>query len=294
MSADLIFGNASARTLGMARIWVFGLAAISRLLFPLWEICLLPDYSAVGIMRLLGADYWIPLLTPPAAVAIQGGTVALLLAAAAGVGPYRLIATLACIALTVSEGMARGVGHIPHSNLSLIFVAYVLASFPSATDAFSLTGKGKPQRTNPAEYQSALVVACLVFLIPYSLVAVRRMMLGGWEIYTDHSILVSIATRDGEIGELGGWGVKACESKLFGWMLVIGFPFVTLVEWLSPLCLFSRWFRWIWVSVMIGFHIGVGIVMGGWFPYNLGLIPLLAAGFNPFHRRNGEGSSAAS
>jgi hypothetical protein len=131
----------------------------------------------------------------------------------------------------------------------------------------------------------------LVFLIPYSLVAVRRMMLGGFGIYFDNSILLAIATRDGEIGEVGGWGIRACESELFGWMLVIGFPVVTLVELLSPLCLFSKWFRWIWVGVMIGFHIGVGVLMGGWFPYNLGLIPLLAAGFNPFRRRDGDVSS---
>ena len=288
MAGNLIFDHASARTLGMARIWVFGLAAISRLLFPLWEVCHLPDYSAVGIMRLLGADHWIPLLTPSAAVAIQGGTVALLLAAAAGAGPYRLIAPLACVALTVSEGMARGVGHIPHSNLALIFVAYVLASFPSATDSLSLTGKRRTRSTGAAEYQSVLVATSLTFLIPYSLVAVRRIMLGGLEIYSDNSILAAIATRDGELGEVGGWGIRACESGFFGWMLVIGFPIVTLIELLSPLCLFSKWFRWIWVAVMIGFHLGVGILMGGWFPYNIALIPLLAGGFDPFRRRGGE------
>jgi len=53
---------------------------------------------------------------------------------------------------------------------------------------------------------------------------------------------------------------------------------------LTPLCLFSSWFRWIWLAVMIPFHISTGFLMGIWFPYSMALVPMLLGGFDPFRR----------
>ena len=38
--------------------------------------------------------------------------------------------------------------------------------------------------------------------------------------------------------------------------------------------------------MIVPFHIGVGFLMGIWFTYNLALIPLLIAGFDPFRGRD--------
>ena len=283
----MLHDHATARTLGMARIWVFGLAAISRIYSPIWEVYYLPDYYPVGIMNLLGANLWVPLLNLPLLIAIQVLTVGLLVAVAAGIGPYKLLAPLACIALTINEGMIRGDGIIPHSHMILLLTTYVLCAFPSA-DGLTFFRRPDRQLADSVMYRAALVAASLVMAFTYMFAAVRRFSAGGISIYLDDSILCATALRDAELGSAGGLGVWACETFLIAWALRIGFPVVTLLEFLAPMYVFSKRFRWIWIAVMVPFHIGTGFLMGIWFTYNLALIPLLVAGFDPFRSRDAQ------
>jgi hypothetical protein len=281
----MLHDTANANSLGMVRIWVFGLAAVSRLLTPVWEVCLLPDVQPVGVMRWLGTRNWAPLLTIEMAYTIQAITIGLLLLAAAGIGRYVVIAPLACLALILSEGLIRVEGILPHANIILIFCTFVLACFPAA-DGLTLFRRKTPNSTNPGIYRAALVTLTLVFSITYLLAAARRFSSSGIDIYFDDSILYATAWRDAERGDAGGLGIWLCESWLGGWSLRLGFPVVTLLEFLTPLCLFSKWFRWTWIAVMVPFHIGAGVLMGIWFTYNLALIPVLIAGFDPFCHRS--------
>lgn len=280
----MLHDQASARTLGMARIWVFGLAAISRLFCPVWEISYLPDYYPVGVMRLLGAEFWVPLINVPIGIGIQALTIALLLSVAAGVGRYRLLAPLACIALTITEGIVRGRGVIPHAHMILLLSTYILCWFPAA-DALTLVRRRTPRPADPLMYRAPLLAASLVMAITYVLPAARRFADGGIEIFIDDTILCATATRDAELGSSGGLGIWACQTAWVAWTLRFGFPIVTLAELLSPLCIFSKRFRWVWVAVMVPFHVGTGFLMGIWFSYNILLIPLLMVGFDPFRRR---------
>jgi hypothetical protein len=282
----VLHDQATARSLGLARILVFSLAAASRLSLPLWEVCCLSEYRPAGVMRLLGAAWWVPRMTPAGAVVIQALTVGLLLAVAAGARPYRWLAPAACLALTVSEGILRGYGQFPHRYIILLLLAYLLCGFPAA-DALSLFPPRTRRTTDPRLYQAALVSATLLFCLTYSLTAARRLSSGGLAIYFDDTILCATATRDAELGAAGGWGLWACESVAAAWMLRLGFPLVTLLELLAPLCVFSKPFRWGWIAVMAPFHVGTGLLMGIWFTQNLALFPLLVGGLDPFRRRTG-------
>jgi hypothetical protein len=279
----MLHDKANAYTLGMVRIWIFGLAALSRVPTPVWDICALPDYQPNGIMRLLGAYYWAPLITPVVAYCIQALTIGLLIAAAAGIRPWRIVAPLACLALTLSEGLIRGTEVMSHANIILILCTWVLACFPAADALRLFPGKRQPFRPL-AQYQAALFTLSMVFCVTYLFAGARRLSTSGIDIYLDDSILRATALRDAELGPAGGLGIWACESVFVGWALVIGFPLVTLLELLSPLCIFSTRFRWMWIAVLFPFHIGIGFLMGIWFPYNLALIPVLIAGFDPFRR----------
>jgi len=279
----MLHDKANAYSLGMVRIWVFGLAAFSRFRTPVWEVPEIPNYQPLGIMRLLGAHYWAPLITPEVAYVIQALTVGLLIFVAAGVGPYRLLAPLACLALIFTEGLIRGSEVTSHANVILILCTSALACFPAA-DALTLFPP-KNQVPRPlAQYRAALVTLSLIFCTTYLFVAARRLSSSGIGIYFDDSILSATALRDAELGAAGGLGKWSCESVFAAWSLRLGFPLVTLFEFLTPLCIFSTWFRWIWMAVMIPFHIGAGLMMGIWFPYNFALIPVLIAGFDPFRR----------
>lgn len=279
----MLHERSTARTLGLARICVFGLAALSRLFTPLWEACLLPDYQPPTLLRLLGAEGWAPLISFELAVGIQALTMGLLLVVAVGIGPYRLLAPMACVALTLTEGLLRGTGIPTHANLILLLSAYVLVFFPAA-DALTLMHRSGLPRTPPAQYQAALVTLSLVFCATYLFVGARRLSASGIEIFFDDSILTATAVRDAELGQSGGLGLMMCESVWGGWALRVGFPLITLLELLTPLCLFSRWFRWIWLTAMVPFHFGTGWLMGIWFPYHLALIPILIADLDPFRQ----------
>ncbi len=287
----MLHDQATARSLGMVRICVFGLAAVSRVYCPVWEVAYIPNFHAVGILRLLGADLWVPLITPAVAMGIQTATIGLLLSAAAGIRPYRYLAPLACIALTISEGMVRGRNFIPHSHMILLLSSYILCCFPAA-DALTLFRQRNLKPADPVMYRAPLVAASLVLAFTYMLAAGRRFSNAGIMIYFDDSILCATAARDAELGSTGGWGVWACESLVLAWSLRLGFPVVTILEFLSPLYVFSKRFRWIWIAVLVPFHIGTGLLMGIWFSYNLLLIPILVAGWDPFRRRNSLGSQA--
>ncbi|HQR08606.1 MAG TPA: hypothetical protein PLN21_17405 [Gemmatales bacterium] len=279
----MLHDRANAYSLGMVRIWVFSLAALSRVLTPVWEVCMLPNYQANGVMRLLGAYYWAPLITPQIAYGIQAFTIGLLIAAAAGIRPYRILAPLACLTLIISEGLIRGSEVMSHANIILILCTCALACFPAA-DALTLFPITR-QPTRPlAQYRAALFTLSMVFCVTYLFAGARRLSTSGIEIYFDDSILRATALRDAELGPAGGLGIWACESVFVGWALRIGFPIVTLLEFLAPLCIFSARFRWLWIAVLFPFHIGIGLLMGIWFPYNLALIPVLIAGFDPFRR----------
>lgn len=82
----MLYANATAKTLGMLRFWVFGCAAVSRVFRPAWEAYYIPDYFSVGIMRLTGAQSWVPALSLQGAIAIQVLTIGLLVAVALGIG----------------------------------------------------------------------------------------------------------------------------------------------------------------------------------------------------------------
>jgi hypothetical protein len=288
----VLHNQATARSLGMARIIVFGLAAVSWVYCPVWEVAYIPEFYGLGVMRLLGADLWVPLLTPEVAMGIQAVTIGLSLLVAAGIGPYRRLAPLACIALTISEGMACGLGMICHARTILILTSYILCWFPAA-DALTLMRQRNLRPARPVMYRAPLIAASLVMSSTYLMIAARRLSSGGLAIYLDDSILCATAARDAELGSAGGLGIWACETAVIAWALRLSFPVVTIFELLSPLCVFSKRFRWIWIAVMVPFHIGTGLLMGIWFPYNLALTPILVAGFDPFRRRDSPGREEA-
>ena len=55
----------------------------------------------------------------------------------------------------------------------------------------------------------------------------------------------------------------------------LGFAVTTFFELLSPLCLLSRHFRYVWVAVIVSFHVGTRLLMNIFFWHNLLLMAVL-------------------
>jgi hypothetical protein len=66
-----------------------------------------------------------------------------------------------------------------------------------------------------------------------------------------------------------GFGKLLLEYPMLDSMFKIGFPIITLFEVLAPICLFSRWFRYAFLFLMIPFHFLSWLFMEVFFWENL-------------------------
>lgn len=66
-----------------------------------------------------------------------------------------------------------------------------------------------------------------------------------------------------------GFGRSLLESPIFNSILNWGFSVITLFEVFAPVCLFSRWFRSVFLGVMIPFHFLSWLFMEVFFWANL-------------------------
>lgn len=270
MSAgDLLHRNASAESLALARIAVFGMWLWNVANASLVQLGRLPIdlLEPLGPLRLIPAAAWADLCSPPALFALQACLIVCLVALVLGVGPFRAIAALTCALLVVEQGVVRAVGYMTHGELAMLYAAMVLAAFP-CTDAFAL----RPPRHGPRDpvlYRAPLVAGGLSLCLTYALCAAHRFDAGGLGIFLDGTILSRVALR---AAERGGLGLMAIEHPWLGWIVLIGFPVSTVFELLSPLALFHRAFRYAWLVVIASFQIAVSLLMVISFRANLVLL----------------------
>ena len=178
----------------------------------------------------------------------------LLTLSALGVPFYRVFALSACVLLTFYQGFIRSFAESSHADLAALYVAYIVAIFPAA-DALSL-GRARTGRFAPSLYPAAMLTATGAFLATYMFVGVRRLLAGGFEIFTNGTILRVVGDRASTPDYLGTpFGLSVLQSPGLSFVLSIGFVIVTIFEVLSFLCLISTPFRVGWIAVMLSFHI---------------------------------------
>lgn len=274
-TTGMLHGDATARTLGVVRAWVFFLWLADVLKDPLDGLATLPRevLEPMGLLRLVPEAVWELLLHADVLAAGRWLLAVVLLLVVLGVRPYRPIAIVACSLLTLVNGLIHGFTYLSHAELAPLAVAWVLAIFPAA-DGFAL---GRPKRPSPVSVQRlGLVTVTLVFCSTYAFVAIFRLSVGGIEIFLDGTILQYVSSRSAEPGWVsGGWGLLALEHRSLGLALQAGFPLVTLFELASPLCLFFPWLRRTWLLVMLVFHVLTWWLMQLLFLHNMLLIPAL-------------------
>jgi len=176
--------------------------------------------------------------------------------------------------MTLCTGIHESFGSILHSRLGTLYAAYVLAAFPSA-DGISIC----PRRTaaSAALHRAPIIAIILVLCTVYSFVGLRRLTAGGIKIFLDDTIIYLTVLRSMQMRTAGGiaFGQLLLDYPLLAWMVRLGFPLVTLLELLAPLCLFNSSFRRFWLVIMVPFHFATGLFMGIWFIQNSILVGML-------------------
>jgi len=255
---ELIHEHAGPRLLGLTRLGIFALWVVKLLLDPLWRLADLPRdmFRPVGVLNLFSSGAIDALFRPESLFFFLAATI-VVTGLAAFQRWFLVTSTLAAVLLTVYSSLIRSFGPAVHTDIVLLLAVYALAAFAWAD--FLQTKFGKPsavidRRYNCNSYPLVTIVALLC--LSYCLVGLNRLISGGITVFTSDTMeiwAIDASLRGYYFNTNIGWHVPEWPMVLF--MLRSGLPFITLFEILAPLCLAVPHFRWIFIPVMLSFHL---------------------------------------
>jgi hypothetical protein len=265
LSADrrLIHADASATSLALLRVWVFGLWAVFAWRDPLHLLAELPAeiFLPLGVLRLAPSQEVIDLFLSPAGLrALKAAVVIFSAAAAAGV-LTRVTAVLAALALIVWQTINRGfAGYVNHAEIPLLLAAIVLAVSPCDR---ALTIRPRPRREpGPAAYQFPLVAILALICTTYLFIGSYRVAHGGVALLRSEALsewILSWNLREPDpAATLGVRWIANPGTELAG---RVGFGMLTLLEVTAPLCLLSARYRAFFLVAMLLAHSGILLLM---------------------------------
>jgi hypothetical protein len=271
----LLHQGASAATLRMVRLGVFGLWIAKIASDPVHRLADLPVsfFERIGVLTLIPEAAWRGLHTAEALGAIRALTVLCLVLALGG--RWRTPAALvSCVLLTFHQGLVRGVGHVNHAELALLYAAYILAAFPvvEALERWAVPQAGAADRSDVP-----LVLIVTIFLLTYALTGISRVVLWAPHVFHPNNVPMWILA-DAHHTTYYTWQLGRHVLELPFWAraaLSAGLAVVTLFEILAPCCLLSRRFRLTFLIVMAPMHVLVWVSMNILFWENLALFLLL-------------------
>ncbi len=263
------------QTLGFVRACVFLIWLVKIIPDPFFFLAELPFsiFKPSGVLRLVPTGVWQWLLDANILSAFKVFLVLTLILAMIGVKPYRLIAVIAAILLTVHQGLVRSFTFVNHQELGLLFCVYALAVFPAA-DGFSWPKRKQPV-SSPQTYAGALLTMTLLVVLPYCAIGAYRLVHAAPAIFFDDSLpfwLGSLSGLDADGWSLGLWVLR---HPMLVLILKVGFLIITFLELLAPLCLILPRFLKLWLAVIIPFHFLSWFLLNIFFWENLLLIALL-------------------
>jgi hypothetical protein len=268
--------HASPQLLGVVRIVVFGYWLVNVLLVHLEDLAALPLelLSRHGVLWLIPPPVWAWMWTEPFLVGFEAVLVACLAWLILGLPHFQRVAIVACVLITLFDGMEKSLGHINHSKFVMLYASWVLAMFPSA-DAVSLSRR-RAAPAAPIMYSAPVIVISLLIIVPYTMIGVFRIGRSGLGVYFGDAIKDWFLHRSYESNATGfRLGIVVAESAFLLAATKLGFAVIGILEVLSPLCLLYRWFRWLWIPAMIGFHFLSLVTMNIFFWQNVVLILLV-------------------
>jgi hypothetical protein len=252
---ELIHAQAGPRLLRLARLGIFLLWIFKLLLDPLWRLADMPHeiFSAVGVLRLLPASAIDWLLTPGGLITLWIATLAFSALCLTDLA-FPLVATLAALLLTAYSSLIRCFGPAVHTDIVLLLATYTLVAFAWADCLVTKAGDKKAAPGAWSSYPLITIVATLC--LSYSLVGLNRAVNGGISVFTSDTMeiwAIDASLRGYYFDTNIGWHIPEWPWVVF--MLRSGLPFITIFEITAPLCLAVPHYRWIFIPVMLSFHV---------------------------------------
>jgi len=270
--SELIHAQASKSALNFFRLWVLGIWLYIITLDPLGNLVDMPP-SALTLkgfpLRMMPETIKPFLLSAPFLYGLKISIILSLLGRILNILPKTT--GIACmVLLTLHQQFVRGFGIINHGELVLLYSLYVLVI---ADIAGSITRKTELEinGTSINLYSVPIIMAMLILCFTYSFTGIRRIILGGVDIYLSDTIINWTVRNAYEWGNTKTWTLAqfAMDQELLKNSIRIGFPIVTFFEAFAPLCLVSKRFRYAFILVMIPFHVLTWLFMNIAFWENL-------------------------
>jgi len=235
---------------GILALWIFKL-----LLDPLWRLAEMPRelFQPVGFIGLLSPTA-IDLLLRPFPLYIFLVVTLVVTGFAMLQRWFPLTSTLAAILLTFYSSLIRSFGPAVHTDIVLLLAVYALAGFAWA-DWIALRFGGTKSR--PGAWNSHPLVTIVAMLcLSYCLVGLNRTVAGGPRVFTGDTMeawCIDAGLRGYYFNTNIGWHIPE-----WPWVVLAlrsGLPVITFFEITAPLCLVSSHYRWVFIPVMLSFHL---------------------------------------
>ncbi len=237
-------------------LYIFGIWFLSIMADPIHVLSKLPIeiFQPVGILHYLpsGARHF--LAAEAFLWTLKILTLAALFLAVRGKRLWPAGAA-ASVLLTVYQGIVRGFGYINHDHLPLLFGVYLLTLFSFADERTRRRDPEGFQALEPDLDRLAWLSIPALMLICYSFLGAYRLVFGGTELFMSDALKQWIFRNVHRVAYFFWWDPTLLLAKqpwIYVW-LKAGFPVATIVELLSPLCLFYGPARWVFLGVMLPF-----------------------------------------
>jgi hypothetical protein len=287
----LIHEDAPPSGLRLLRTVVFGTWFLRVAFKPLQDAALIPASldQPVSVMRLVPHDLY-PLIHSTAFLyGLKAAALVCFALVIAGIA-LRPMMVLSCVFMTLFAAIWRGfAGHIDHESILIHLAGILLTLFALADKRLESKGQAWPAGA-PTQAGVPMTAVLALLALVYTMVAIYRLAHGTPEVWTSHSLTFWALRNAYETVEpMAGWGKFVIQYPWLARMLELGFPLVTFIELTAFAILFSQWFRWVFLAVMVPFHLLSLFVLDVFFWENMMLYVL----FFEFGRRSEPGRSAS-
>ncbi|MFA9428630.1 hypothetical protein [Egicoccus sp. AB-alg2] len=273
----MIESTVAAQRLAVVRIVVFGVWFIRLATTPVASYALLPSEAVqpVGIMQLLPVA---TLLSSPVALELlRGAGLVFTAACVLGLRPWRLLGVTAFLLVLWHDGAMKATqAYVNHGQALAMFATLMLAVSPAA-DAFSvMTNRVSAARSKA--YAGGLLACALFATTSYTFVGLRRIIYGGWSVFTDGTIERWVEARSLEYAAYDfRLGAELLQVRGAGAVLVLGMLLATVAEAGAVLILLWRRLQIPWLVAIVGFHVSTLLLMNIFFWENVAILVALFA-----------------
>jgi len=281
MPIQLLHQGASKQAYHFLLRWVFGLWLAIMIYDPITELALYPTigYTPTGFLLKMFPDSLnhLPLSYP----FLLGVKIIIILSCLAILLNRfkRLAGVLLCILLSMYQGILRSFGHINHPELMLLHCVFIFTIFFFFEESLEKIGHLDPAKQITV-YSIPFIVILIFFSFTYVFAGIHRIVFGFDAFFNDS--LIYWIVENSRRSRLINWDMDwlILQYPIVEYVSKAGLALVTVFEILTPFCLLSKWIRYLWLLVIIPFHIFVWLTMGIMFWENLTLF-IIFINFTP-------------